>query len=116
MPFKFCLGCGELTRNGSRCETCQTALDRQHEIARGTSTQRGYGSAWRKTAREAVAAHRQAHGDVCLGWNRPAHPATDLTADHRIPKALGGTDEPSNVQVLCRSCNSAKNKSIRKSR
>jgi 5-methylcytosine-specific restriction protein A len=116
MPAKFCLDCRELTRNGSRCKRCQQKLLKNIDNRRGTTTQRGYGSTWRKTAATAVASHRQQYGDVCPGWNRPAHPATDLTGDHRIPKAAGGTDEPSNVQVLCRSCNSAKNKSTGKRR
>jgi hypothetical protein len=32
----------------------------------------------------------------------------DLTADHIVPKARGGRNVLSNVQVLCRSCNSGK--------
>lgn len=47
---------------------------------------------------------------MCPGWGRPPHPVdpATLTADHIIPRAAGGTDDPSNVAVLCGPCNSAK--------
>lgn len=31
-----------------------------------------------------------------------------LTWDHKTPLSRGGTNEPSNLQVLCRRCNSGK--------
>lgn len=97
MAPRPCLDCGTLHRNPSgRCNRHQTA------------TARGYNSQWQRTARDAIAAHRAVFGDWCPGWNRPAHPATDLTADHTVPKARGGSSQRSNVAVLCRSCNSAK--------
>lgn len=33
---------------------------------------------------------------------------SDLTIDHIHPVALGGTNHPSNLQTLCRSCNAGK--------
>lgn len=33
----------------------------------------------------------------------------DLTLDHIIPRSVGGTDDPENLQTLCRRCNSGKN-------
>jgi len=36
----------------------------------------------------------------------------DLTIDHIHPISLGGTKEPDNLQVLCRSCNSSKNNRV----
>lgn len=33
---------------------------------------------------------------------------TDLTIDHVFPQILGGGNDPSNLRVLCRSCNSSK--------
>lgn len=36
------------------------------------------------------------------------HSGEDLTLDHVTPWSLGGSDEASNLQTLCRSCNSSK--------
>jgi 5-methylcytosine-specific restriction protein A len=103
-----CLNCKRLTRNASRCDLCQTSYRQRTDQARGSAHQRGYTQAWRVAAAAAVAQHRAEHGNVCPGWNVPAHPAADLTGDHIVPKARGGTDSPDNVQVLCRACNSRK--------
>lgn len=35
-------------------------------------------------------------------------PDVEITVDHVIPKALGGTDDPSNLVAACRDCNSGK--------
>lgn len=103
-----CLNCSKLTRNASRCDTCQAAWQAQHDQQRGSASQRGYGSQWRRTAATAVTNHRQVYGNWCPGWNVPAHAAADLTGDHIVAKANGGTDSADNVQILCRSCNSRK--------
>jgi 5-methylcytosine-specific restriction endonuclease McrA len=36
----------------------------------------------------------------------------DLTLDHIFPHVEGGSDDPVNLRVLCRSCNSSKGASI----
>ena len=36
----------------------------------------------------------------------------ELTVDHRVPRALGGGNEPDNLRTLCRSCNSRKGASL----
>jgi len=38
---------------------------------------------------------------LCGDWH-------DLTIDHIVPRSKGGTDDPGNLRVLCRSCNSRK--------
>lgn len=106
-----CLDCGTLTRNASRCDEHQAAWQRRRDQQRGSASQRGYDSAWRKVARAAVDSHRQQYGDWCPGWGVQPHHATDLTADHITPLAHGGTNEPANAAVLCRPCNSRKHAS-----
>jgi 5-methylcytosine-specific restriction protein A len=103
-----CLDCGTLTRNASRCGTHQAAWQQRHDQQRGSATQRGYDSAWRKVAAATIDSHRQQYGDWCPGWGVQPHHATDLTADHIVAKATGGSNEAANAQVLCRSCNARK--------
>ena len=38
----------------------------------------------------------------------PPHPYPKLGLDHVLPKAKGGTDQPSNLQLLCSGCNRSK--------
>jgi 5-methylcytosine-specific restriction protein A len=65
--------------------------------------------AWRRLATGAVRAHVEEFGWVCPGYRRPPHESTDLTADHIRPLAVHGSAlDPTNIQVLCRSCNGAK--------
>lgn len=47
------------------------------------------------------------YGYKCLSCGLK-EPDVLLTADHVIPLSVGGTNEISNIQPLCRSCNSAK--------
>jgi 5-methylcytosine-specific restriction enzyme A len=94
-----CLGCGKVTTRGSRCGPCQATWDTQHERTRGTRTQRGYGNDWLRLSKQAIA-HQP--------WCSQCGTSEDLTADHLVPLAAGGTSTPENVQVLCRRCNSGK--------
>lgn len=41
MPLRPCLGCGRPTDAG-RCAACRSALNRERDQRRGTSTERGY--------------------------------------------------------------------------
>lgn len=96
---RLCAGCfhhfepSEI-KNG-RCLNCRRAKER----ARGTRTSRGYDNNWLRLSRNAIAQHP---------YCSRCRSTEDLTADHIVPKAQGGRNVLSNVEVLCRSCNSAK--------
>jgi hypothetical protein len=59
----------------------------------------GYGSTWQAISRSVL----DRDGYRCRYCGQPA-----TTVDHIIPKARGGSDDPSNLVACCRSCNSAK--------
>lgn len=108
MPLRPCLDCGTLHRNPSRCDTHQAQWEQQHERQRGSASARGYDSAYRKNAAVVMAKHRREWPGICPGWQREPHLSDDLTVDHIVPLSQGGTNDHSNLQVLCRPCNSAK--------
>lgn len=97
-PKRPCLspGCPQLLSKGSRCPAHQ-----RQQVP--TRTQRGYTNAWLRISRAAIKAQPWCSVSTCMATE-------DLTTDHIVPKARGGTDEPSNCQVLCRRHNSEKGK------
>jgi len=101
---KLCTVCGVVTsRAGSRCteHARQSNHSRHNELY---STR-----AWQRLSARVIRAWRGEHGDWCPGYQRPAHPASDLTVDHVVPLAAGGAPfDIGNTAVLCRSCNSTK--------
>ena len=91
MTTRPCLGCGQLIASGSRCAQCR----RSNTAAERTRRAR------------VVAEWISTYGGWCPGWQRPAHPSSDLTADHVEAVAAGGAEDGP-LQVLCRSCNSTR--------
>jgi 5-methylcytosine-specific restriction protein A len=101
---KLCTVCGVVTsRAGSRC----TAHARQSNRSRHNAL---YNTReWQRLSARVLRAWRGQNGNWCPGYQRPAHPAGDLTADHIVPLAAGGAPlDLGNLAVLCRSCNSTK--------
>ena len=107
MLARPCLRCGRAVRGQSRCLLCRVYIE-QAKSARRPGRKR-YDETERR--REAVADHRARFGDWCPGFHerpaRPAHPSTDLTADHEGMVVLGHP-EAGPLVVRCRSCNSAR--------
>lgn len=95
MPLpRPCVDCGIVVR-ATRCVPCGRAKER-NRIRR---EQRGYDSAWRRLSQMMRAAHP---------WCAKCGSTKDLTLDHIISLANGGTNDAANAQVLCRKCNSQK--------
>ena len=101
--MKVCSGCWHAfpvtQMRGSKCPSCSKVYERDKSRRRRRTAKE------RTRRQEVIAAHIRVHGWVCPGYERPAHEAHDLTADHIVPVAKGGSEE-GEVRVLCRSCNS----------
>jgi 5-methylcytosine-specific restriction enzyme A len=67
---------------------------------RGTSTERGYGTAWRKL-RDSILKRDCYLCQVCSTKGRVT---IANQVDHIIPKAKHGTDDPDNLQSICARC------------
>lgn len=61
--------------------------------------------------RAVVRAQLAAQGGRCAYCKRRLE-EREATADHRIPRRHGGTDDPSNIAAACLSCNSRKSASL----
>jgi 5-methylcytosine-specific restriction enzyme A len=77
------------------CHECRRDRDRR----RGSSSQRGYGAAWRKLRAHIL--ERDRHTCQVCGER-----ATQV--DHIVPRSKGGTDNPANLRASCGWCNRSK--------
>jgi 5-methylcytosine-specific restriction enzyme A len=102
--MKLCTVCGVVTsRPGSRCTMHARQSNRSRHNALYNTR------AWQRLSARVLRAWRGQHGNWCPGYQRDAHPASDLTVDHVMPLAAGGAPlDIANCGVLCRSCNSTK--------
>jgi len=99
-PLRYCThpGCGALTTQG-RCPAHALEWRRAVEAHRGSRQARGYGRAWDRLRAAHLAQHPLCA--ACLAMRPPVTTAaTDV--DHIKPKSQGGTDDPANLQSLCR--------------
>jgi 5-methylcytosine-specific restriction protein A len=73
----------------------------QREAARPSAAARGYGTDWAKLRAEQP--RTPCRGDGCgKPWKSGFH------LDHKLARAKGGTDHPSNLQWMCHRCHSIK--------
>lgn len=95
-------GCPGLTRE-RYCPQHKRQTNQIYDRERGTASQRGYGTRWRRLRQAFLSAH-----PLCEECQREGRvtPATDV--DHRLPKRRGGGDDESNLQALCHAHHSAK--------
>lgn len=105
MPNRPCLNCGTLTAN-RRCSPCQSAYNRTRDQRRGTSTQRGYGHAYR--VRRAEALDGATHCRTC---GQPFTESNPATGGHVTPlRDLSWADRQASaataqVEPECQGCN-----------
>ena len=70
-----------------------------------TRHQQGYGSAWDKLRKTIL----QRDKGLCQECKRKGRVRAGNQCDHIKPKAKGGTDDPSNLEILCKPCHLEKN-------
>ncbi|WP_299011173.1 HNH endonuclease [uncultured Shewanella sp.] len=95
-------GCGTATTNRYCDKHKGTSWENYH--AGRSKAQRGYGKEWQKL--RAVILQRDKH--LCQHCRRNGIATTATDVDHIVAKAHGGTDNPSNLEALCRPCHKAK--------
>ena len=91
-----CLYCGVLSR-GSECRDCIGTIQARDPKRKDRNKQ--YDSEWHRLSR--LARSMQPWCSKCGSKN-------DLTADHILSLANGGSNILENIMVLCRRCNSSK--------
>jgi 5-methylcytosine-specific restriction protein A len=106
-PYRTCThpGCNTLTQaKTGRCDAHPKPAGWLPDSYRGSAAERGYGFAWTKL-RTRILQRDQYRCQACKRAGTLT-PAQDV--DHIIRKEDGGTDDPRNLQSLCRPCHIAK--------
>lgn len=109
MPKTPCraVGCPALVERSDKGYCSKHAHHRHswHSRQAGkTTTERGYGQAWRKLRQQVMARD----GYLCQVCKRQGRLTEAQAVDHIINKASGGTDELTNLQAICHACHKAK--------
>lgn len=105
LPKTPCRKCGVATANRTfYCDAhAQFAFGWATRQLGKTTTQRGYGAAWRKLAKLIMRRDKVCQPCLKQGFYTPA-----TEVDHITPRAAGGLDTPENLQAICKACHKAK--------
>lgn len=100
-------GCRELHRNGNGyCEAHQDMAAAWGGSRRGSAAERGYGSEWRRLRK--LVLKRDGWICRCADCKSTGRVRNASEVDHVIPKAEGGTDDPSNLVAINSDCHKQK--------
>ncbi|MGE8439936.1 MAG: HNH endonuclease [Pseudomonas palmensis] len=101
------LGCRELHRNGSGyCAAHQDLAAAWGGSRRGSASERGYGSEWRRL--RLLVLKRDGWICRCAECQAAGRVRNASEVDHIVPKAEGGTDHPSNLAAINPDCHKRK--------
>jgi len=104
---KPCSVCRRLVVDGtSRCDEHKVKAGAFADRSRGTRHERGYGAQWGKL--RAMVMRRDGGICRCAQCQQTGAVVRADEVDHRVPKHLGGTDDPANLQAISRACHRAK--------
>ena len=97
--------CGALSRDGTGyCTDHKAQASGWNAPGRGTRHERGYGKAW--VALRAQILRRDKH--LCIPCKNSGRITPAYAVDHIIPKSQGGTDDPGQLQAICKPCHKVK--------
>jgi 5-methylcytosine-specific restriction protein A len=97
-------GCPALVERGVRfCADHKREQYRRFNATRGTVKEQGYGNTWRKLRNWHLSRE-----PLCRECGKQGRTVAAKEVDHITPRRLGGTDEESNLQSLCRHHHSQK--------
>lgn len=102
-------GCANLVTSREQRGFCdEHAAQRSNWTKRqdrsGSTTQRGYGYTWQKLRQQIL----KRDGYLCVLCRQANRYVSATDVDHITSKAKGGSDDPSNLQSLCKPCHQAK--------
>ena len=121
-PCRWPTGCRGVALPGQKgcpkhAEQLRTLRNQAQDKHRPSSTGRGYGRAWQRLRLTVLADAPFCRCGGCTSCRLQmrglrASPSACIRAstevDHVKPLRAGGTDDPANLQALCKSCHSAK--------